>query len=162
MSRHNFPECCAKCLAEKPTQAWKISGSENKPGAANSTVIVASATHLPVCAACYRGLTGLSWLCWLVACSIAAVAVGATIYYAPQMHLHLANCPPWASVPGLALVGGLIVWASGSVLNTLLVDSSVGSYDPQTQTIEFANRRYKELFETRNTRQIDDAGWLQG
>jgi len=162
MCRYDFPECCAKCLAEGPTQAWKISGSEYKPDAANSTVTVTSATHPPVCEACYRGLTGLSWLCWLVACSIAAVAVGATIYYAPQMHLHLVNCPPWASVPGLALVGGLIVWASGSVLNTLLVDSSVGSYDPRTQTIEFANRQYQEKFESRNAHLVENRRWMQG
>jgi hypothetical protein len=78
------------------------------------------------------------------------------------MKLHLDNCPPWAKVAGLAVIGALTVWASGSVLITLLVDSSVGSYDPRTQTIEFANRQYRELFETRNTRLVEDRGWTQG
>jgi len=96
MSRYDFPECCAKCLAEGPTQAWKISGSEHKLGAANSTVTVISATHPPVCEACYRGLTGLSWLCWIVACSIAGPPLP-SMTRAPTKAMTAGSAPPTGS-----------------------------------------------------------------
>jgi hypothetical protein len=161
MSHWDFPDCCSKCLTAGPAQVWKISASEYKPGAGNSTVVITYSTHVPVCDRCYRGLSGMSWLSWIVACMIAGLAIGAIVIYAPKVNQHLDTFPPIINVGALVLIGGLIVWGSGWFLNTLLVDSSVGSFDPTEQTIHFTNREYQAKFDAMNRHQVEDHSWMQ-
>jgi hypothetical protein len=162
MSRFDLPNRCSKCLADQPTEFWRLSTSEYKEGHGNSTVCVTYYTHVPVCKSCHRGLTGLSWLCWLVALSIGAVAVSLIVIYAPKFNQHLDTFPPAIMFGGLAIVGGLIVWGSGWLLNTLFVDASLGAYMPHEQTIAFTNRDYQQLFDQANAHLVEDRSWMHG
>ena len=150
----HYPNLCARCAAEEPTQGWRIvhstiefpegmpvSGMDPKPRNYNDYV-----TNVPVCVACHAVLLGRSRKCWLTGAALGAAAGSATFLYMIDAGLKMQGCLLTAGAAGVT-----ITLALGWLLKTIAVDGfSFAKLNGLEQKITFKNKAYQAEFDRLN------------
>jgi hypothetical protein len=150
----HYPNCCARCAGEEPTQSWRIVQSviefpegmpagpwDQKPRNYNDYV-----TNVPICDKCHAALQSRSRKCWLVGAAVGAVAALATFQYLFAAEIKLQGCLLSGGAAGVA-----VALVLGWLLKLIAVDGfSFAKLDGLAQRITFKNKAYQAEFDRLN------------
>jgi hypothetical protein len=149
MSEFNLPNCCARCLAEKPTASWQVGTEEVRSEASTMTSILHS-VQIPLCQQCHRQLKRKCLLFWVVGLLVGAAMAGCLALYGPQLVARVRDVPVGLLIVGLVAFVGLSAWFIAWILRDAFVQSRLAKYDPTTSRLAFGNKQFQELFDRAN------------
>src|SRR5688572_1185812 len=153
MAEYSMPLCCSRCLADQVDESWRLQAEtrERCPEDAAATLVTTYWIDVPLCTKCYRDLTRLCWLFYLVGAMAGLVAAGLIWQFSDELiPAHMRDVPVGLGYVLLAAVGLIVTWGTGWALGHALVTCRLATYNPVAGQITFGCRAYQALFDEAN------------
>ena len=149
----NYPDLCARCAKNEPSQPWKLVFSTIEfpdgpptPYGNERRVFNDYICRVPVCSDCHGALNRQFRMCWGVGAIVGAIAgLGLMAYMLQLQHIKPLGCYLCGGALAVAVTLGV-----GYVLKCIVAANAFARYDGFKRTLTFKNKEYQAAFDRAN------------